>query len=139
VIVRDARNEDAPQIVALLRYLGHPIETHEVVENLARLAQLRETPLVAVDGTDIIGLIGFHSTVTVHRVSAVGRITVLVVSEDAHGRGVGRALVESVEKRLRESGCELIEVTSNNKRGDAHLFYEHLGYEKTSSRFMKRL
>ena len=139
MIVRDARPDDAPQIVTLLRYLGHPIDAQEVVENLARLAQLGETPLVAVDGPDIIGLVGFHSTITVHRVTAVGRITVLVVSEAAHGRGVGRVLVESVEERLRGSGCKLIEVTSNNKRSDAHRFYEHLGYEKTSSRFMKRL
>ena len=139
MIVRDARAGDAPQIVELLRYLGHPIEADQVVENLARLAELRETPLVAVDGAGILGLIGLHVTVTVHRVTGVGRITVLVVREDAHGRGIGRVLVEAVEERLRLAGCALIEVTSNNQRGDAHRFYEHLGYEKTSSRFMKRL
>lgn len=139
MIIRDAEPADAPQIVELLRFLGHPIAIDRVVENLARLAQLRELPLIAEDGTHILGLIGLHIMVTVHRDSAVGRIPVLVVREDAQGRGIGRKLVETVEKRLSDAGCKLIEVTSNNRRLDAHRFYEKLGYEKTSSRFMKRL
>jgi ribosomal protein S18 acetylase RimI-like enzyme len=139
VNVREARIEDVPQIVALLHFLGHPITADRVADNLARLADRDETPLVAADGAEVLGLIGQHIMVTVHRDGAVGRIPVLVVREDAHGRGIGRLLVEAVEGRLREAGCTLIEVTSNNRRVDAHHFYEKLGYEKTSSRFMKKL
>jgi GNAT superfamily N-acetyltransferase len=139
VIIRNARSEDAPQIAGLLRFLDHPMETDRIVANLARLAQLDELPLVAVNGSEILGLIGLHRMVTVHRDSAVGRIPVLVVREDAHGRGIGRALVEAVEQRLRDTGCKLIEVTSNDSRLDAHRFYQRLGYEKTSARFMKSL
>jgi N-acetylglutamate synthase-like GNAT family acetyltransferase len=139
LIVRDASVADVPQIAALLRFLGHPIEESLVIANLERLAALQETPLVAEDHDEVLGLIGLHVMVTVHRDSAVGRIPVLVVREGAQGRGIGRMLVEAVEARLRQAGCKLIEVTSNNSRVDAHLFYERLGYEKTSSRFMKRL
>jgi ribosomal protein S18 acetylase RimI-like enzyme len=128
-----------PQIAALLRFLGHPMEEPLVNANLERLAALRETPLIAEDEGEVLGLIGLHVMVTVHRESAVGRIPVLVVREDAQGRGIGRMLVEAVEARLRQAGCKLIEVTSNNSRVDAHRFYQRLGYEKTSSRFMKKL
>jgi predicted N-acetyltransferase YhbS len=139
MIVREAKAEDAPGIVALLQFLGHPVTEAKALENLKRLSALGELPLIAEKDGQVLGLIGVHLMVTVHRDTPVGRIPVLVVREDLHGRGIGRMLVEAVEERLRQSGCTLIEVTSNNSRVDAHRFYERLGYELTSSRFMKRL
>lgn len=139
MIIREAQPGDAPQIADLLQFLGHPIAEASLLDNLARLGRRGETPLVAASGDEILGLIGVHLMVTIHRETPVGRIPVLVVREEEHGRGIGRMLVEAVEARLREAGCSLIEVTSNNSRNDAHRFYERLGYEKTSSRFMKRL
>lgn len=139
MIIREAKAEDAAEIVALLQFLGHPVTQAKVLENLNRLASLLETPFIAEENGQVLGLIGVHIMVTIHRDTPVGRIPVLVVREDLHGRGIGRMLVEAAEERLRQAGCALIEVTSNNSRVDAHRFYERLGYEITSSRFMKRL
>jgi ribosomal protein S18 acetylase RimI-like enzyme len=48
-------------------------------------------------------------------------------------------LVEAAERLLKKAGCKLVEVTSNDRRAQAHAFYRHLGYERTSLRFMKKL
>ena len=77
--------------------------------------------------------------VTVHRASPVGRIPMLVVAGDERGQNIGRMLVEAVERWCRDRGCALIEVTSNDRRTEAHAFYRHLGYERTSIRFFKKL
>jgi GNAT superfamily N-acetyltransferase len=76
---------------------------------------------------------------TVHRPAPVGRIPVLVVAKDAQGLGIGRMLVDAVEQWCRDKGCQLIEVTSNDRRATAHAFYRHMGYERSSIRFFKKL
>jgi ribosomal protein S18 acetylase RimI-like enzyme len=72
-----------------------------------------------------------------HRPAPVGRISMMVVDEAHRGRGIGAQMVGEAERLLAEKGCGLVEVTSNNRRADAHRFWESNGYEKTSSRFAK--
>lgn len=45
------------------------------------------------------------------------------------GRGVGEALVRHAVERARHHGCGLIQLTTDRSRGDAHRFYERLGFE----------
>ncbi|MES2138018.1 MAG: GNAT family N-acetyltransferase [Pseudomonadota bacterium] len=137
--LRAAKPGDAKAISALLAYLGHPLGEAAVRKNLAALARLKETPIVATLDKKVVGLVGIHTMSTVHRDAPVGRIPVLVVAVEAHGHGIGRMLVEEAERRLKKAGCKMVEVTSNDRRAEAHAFYRHLGYERTSLRFMKKL
>jgi GNAT superfamily N-acetyltransferase len=61
------------------------------------------------------------------------------VAEHAHGRGVGRVLVAHVEERARREGCVQLELSSSDRREDAHAFYRRLGFDDVSRRFVKEL
>jgi ribosomal protein S18 acetylase RimI-like enzyme len=122
----------------ILKSLGTTLEK-DVRKNLTALSKLKETPIVATLDKKVVGLIGIHKMVTIHRDSPVGRIPVLVVAEEAQRHGIGRLLVEEAERVLKKAGCKMVEVTSNDRRTAAHAFYRHLGYERTSIRFMKKL
>ncbi len=137
--IRDAKPSDAPRLVELSDELGPKIDEKTVRANLAALKKAGELPLVATLGNQVVGLIGRHAMVTVHRPAPVGRIPILVVTAEARGQNIGRMLVDAVENWCRDQGCAIIEVTSNDRRADAHAFYRHLGYERTSLRFMKTL
>jgi ribosomal protein S18 acetylase RimI-like enzyme len=139
ITVRDADASDAARLVELIIALGHSIEEADVSRNLETLAQNGVLPLVATDGDQVIGMCGISAMVTVHRPAPVGRVSVMIVDEAYRGRGIGALLMAEAEKRLAERGCKIIEVTSNMRRDRAHHFYEQLGYERTSYRFMIKL
>lgn len=137
--IREAKASDAKVLAKLIKYLGHEIDEKGVRKNLSKLARTGESPLVATLDKQVVGLVGMHRMVAVHRPSPVGRINVLVVAENAQDRGIGRILVNAAEQWCRKAGCKILEVTSNDRRTAAHAFYRHLGYERTSIRFMKKL
>lgn len=137
--IRDAKPSDAKRLAELFRYLGHEIEDKQVRKNLTALKKTGETPLVATLGKKVVGACGVGRRIVIHRTAPLGRITALVVAEEAQGRGIGRMLVEAAEDWMRKRGCKLVEVTSNDRRTAAHAFYRHMGYERTSIRFAKKL
>jgi GNAT superfamily N-acetyltransferase len=137
--LRDVRPADAKQLVELIHDLGHEIDEKAIRKNLAALLKSGETPLVATLGKRVIGLVGINKRIAVHKPAPIGRMSVLVVADDAQDKGIGRMLVEAAEAWFRKQGCTLVEVTSNDRRTAAHAFYRHMGYERTSIRFAKDL
>lgn len=137
IVVRSAQPCDAPRLVELIIALGHSIGEADLLRNLEALSESGLLPLVAIDGDRLIGMCGISTMLTVHRSAPVGRVSVMIVDEAYRGRGIGALLVAEAEKRLTQRGCKIIEVTSNMRRDRAHHFYEQLGYERTSYRFMK--
>jgi len=137
--IRDAKPADAARLAELIHELGHEISEKQLRKNLAALKRSGETPLVATLDKKVVGLCGVGRRVVIHRPAPLGRITALVVAKEAQGHGIGRILVEAAEEWMRRKGCQLVEVTSNDRRAQAHAFYRHLGYERSSIRFFKKL
>lgn len=137
--IREARTADAARLAELICELGHDIDTKQVRKNLAALIKMAESPLVATLAGKIVGLCGIGKRVVISRPAPLGRITSLIVTREAQGQGIGRMLVEAAEAWMRKQGCALVEVTSNDSRAEAHAFYRHLGFERTSIRFAKTL
>ena len=63
----------------------------------------------------------------------------LAVFPSAQGCGIGRQLMERVEALARTHNFSFIRLSSASHRKEAHVFYEHIGYEgnKTQKRFLK--
>ena len=105
----------------------------------AMSAQPGNVYLVAEDSGALIGCLQFT---LIHGLSRKGasraQIEGVRVRADQRGKGIGEALFEAAFARARDLGCSLVQLTTDRARGDAHRFYERLGF--TASHWgMKRV
>jgi GNAT superfamily N-acetyltransferase len=68
-----------------------------------------------------------------------GHLSIIIVSEQGEGRGVGRALLDAVDAWAAEQGYRFItlNVFSGNRR--ARTVYERAGYAEDTVRYLKEL
>lgn len=138
--IREAALEDADAIAELLNELGYPSTGPQVHKRLAVITADRNyNTWVAEQGSEIVGLAGACIGYYYERDGIYGRLLVLVVRSTARRRGVGSALVRTVEEWVRERGGSHVVINSGAHRQDAHRFYERMGYAITGLRFVKAL
>jgi GNAT superfamily N-acetyltransferase len=141
---RPAHTTDAAAANELLHQLGYPQD--DTAATAARIQTWDEDPSSAAyvaeaDGR-LLGLVAVHICPFFERPGSWGRIVALVVSERARGQGVGGQLVTAAESFAAGRGCVRMEVTSADRRANAHEFYRRRGYivqTGRSSRFLRDL
>jgi len=140
VRLRPATSADAGPVAVLVTELGYPSTAADVLDRLDR-AQHSPTSccLVAQAGNETVGLMSAELVPYFPTGSTICRITSLVVSSHHRSRGVGEKLVDAARAFAREHHCSGIEVTSAERRIDAHRFYERLGFSRTAFRFFRAL
>jgi GNAT superfamily N-acetyltransferase len=136
--IRDACPGDAEALVALIRQLGYPTSADAVRERVERLSSSDTDRLVVADG-EIVGLASLHISLSIAYDAPAAKLSAIVVDERHRRGGIGRALVEEMEKEAARRGCRLVFLTTAVRREDAHAFYERIGFEETGRRFSKRL
>ena len=93
--------------------------------------------LVATANSNPIGYISCHGQILMHHCGLVYEIQEMYVLPEYRCKGVGKILLEALEKRISNDNYVLLEVASNMKRIDAHRFYEANGFIKTTYKFKK--
>ena len=140
--IREAVAADTPALASLLAELGYPDDPARVAE---RAEELKRDPasllLVAEADGAVVGVASATAIPLLHEEGRWCRLSALVVAGERRRSGVGRALVQEVESRARDSGCRYLEVTSGERaeRAAAHRFYEALGLAQVSRRYLKEL
>jgi GNAT superfamily N-acetyltransferase len=138
--IRDAKETDAEAVASLLGELGYANESRFALERIKEFGARESSQVLVADKEGIVnGVICFDVQPLFHQEGSIGCIMALCVSAAARGQGIGRALVEHIEEIARTMGCIKIAVASGVRREDAHRFYQDLGYEENTKRFVKQL
>ena len=139
ISLRNATASDSHAIKELIDQLDYAVTVAEVEARLRLIEDAGQSVLIAEIDGQVVGCLSTSVMNVLHRPAAVGRISMMVVDEQHRGQGIGAEMVREAERMLAAKGCGLVEVTSNNRRTDAHRFWESNGYERTSSRFAKQV
>jgi GNAT superfamily N-acetyltransferase len=136
VEVRDATDADLPGILRVLAESGidggKSFDTAEAREHLARIRQWPNFRLLraAIEGE----VVGTYSLVIMDKLgkrgTPAGVVEDVAVLPGRQGQGIGRAMMDHAIAECRKAGCYKLALSSNVKRGEAHRFYESLGFER---------
>jgi GNAT superfamily N-acetyltransferase len=137
--IREAVGADAQALLPLLEQLGYRAEERALQTRLrCLLADPSVAVLVAESNGRVVGLASMHVMPLIER-GPIARLSAIIVAASERRAGIGRALVERVEAEARARGCERLELTTAERRADAHAFYRTLGFQPASQRFIKSL
>ncbi|MFE9920666.1 GNAT family N-acetyltransferase [Streptomyces sp. NPDC005774] len=134
--IRVAAARDVPAIVGMLTDdpLGAQRESpDDLGPYLAALERLSADPnqhlVVAVHKDRVVGTLQLTIVPGLSRRGSTRSIIEGVrIHADERGSGLGTRLIEWAIGESRRQGCQLVQLTSDNTRTDAHQFYERLGF-----------
>jgi GNAT superfamily N-acetyltransferase len=145
--IRPAVTDDIPAIVGMLADdpLGAQRESpDDLAPYLAALERLSSDPnqhlVVAVREDRVIGTLQLTVIPGLSRRGSTRSIIEAVrIHADERGSGLGTQLIEWAIEESRRQNCQLVQLTSDKSRTDAHRFYERLGFTASHMGFKIQL
>ncbi|MET9576172.1 GNAT family N-acetyltransferase [Streptomyces massasporeus] len=145
--IRAAVDDDVPAIVEMLADdpLGAQRESpDDLAPYLSALERLSADPnqrlVVAVREGRVVGTLQLTIIPGLSRRGATRSIVEGVrIHADERGSGLGTELIEWAIEESRGQGCQLVQLTSDKTRADAHRFYERLGFTASHTGFKLQL
>ncbi|HZF89815.1 GNAT family N-acetyltransferase [Streptomyces sp.] len=145
--IRAAVADDVPAIVAMLADdpLGAQRESPDDLRPyLAALQRLTDDPnqhlVVAAREGRVVGTLQLTIIPGLSRRGTVRSIIEAVrIHAEERGSGLGTQLIEWAIETSRSEGCQLVQLTSDKSRVDAHRFYERLGFTASHVGFKLQL
>lgn len=136
---RAAQLTDLPAIIGLLadddlgrrrEQGGLPVDARYVAAFNAIEADTNQLLVVALESGDtVVGTLqlSFIPGIARHG-SWRGQIEAVRVAAPFRSQGLGRQMFEWAIVECKRRGCSLVQLTTDKSRGDAHRFYESLGF-----------
>lgn len=143
---RKAEEADLPAVVAMLaddalgrtrEVVSDPVDRRYVEAFAAIKADPNQYLAVATDEAgEVVGCLQISFLPGLSRLGLWrGQIESVRVAASQRGKGVGREMIRWAIDECRKRGCGAVQLTSDNRREDAHRFYESLGFEKSHAGF----
>jgi GNAT superfamily N-acetyltransferase len=139
-IIRQATDGDVPALALLMNELGYPTTVAEM-QNRYNLLQSHPdyATWVAVCNNQVAGMIGLLRNIYYEKNGAYIRVGALVVNKEFRKMGLGKALLQKATDWAIELGAGQVILNSGNReeRKEAHIFYQHQGFEPKTTGFVK--
>jgi GNAT superfamily N-acetyltransferase len=111
----------------------------QALERGRLLAEPGAEAFVATSAGEPCGLVSVHPDADYFTGHTRAYVDILVVAEEAEGRGVGRALMNHIERWAREHACREVVLDVFASNDHAIQFYDRRGYRPDHIRMAKPL
>lgn len=141
--IRPASWNDRAAIAALVEGMGGHDGATALGSWTSALGAALQSPdsrvLVAERGRGVIGVAHLEARPSLVNGGREGWLGALAVAAPERGSGVGRALVDAIDREAVLLGCEAIALESTHWRNDAHRVYRTIGFvEQPPARRFRR-
>jgi len=145
-IVRVATEDDVTHILELYRQLVITTSQAELRRSPSLddcqqvFAEIGTFPghelLVAEDEGKVVGTVVLLIVPNLsHSALPWALVENLVIDQEHQGRGIGRLLMSYAIAQAKEAGCFKIQLSSDERRQEAHHFYRSLGFQASAYGF----
>jgi len=131
--LRYASLKDVPAIVQLLEELGYKSEDKLIYDRILKIKERNGQVIVAIsESQEVLGCV--HVFIDLRLAEGeIGEVVSLVVRNDERGQGIGKKLLDKAQNWIFRKGCYNVRVRANAVREQAHLFYQHQGFQEIKS------
>lgn len=139
--IRLAKLSDYEQIMKLyILFVGDDRYSKENSDSFEKVLKNRKSYIyVAVDKNRIIGFATLSTRFVVRYPKPIAELDELFVLEDYRKHGIGKKLIDAIEKKTKDLDCKGIFIQSGKDHKIGHQFYKKLGYIQRGFYFTKDL
>ena len=133
---------DLDDVHALTSQLGYPIPLHQFQQHWQCIHQHAGYLTLVIElNQRVVGYAGLIEQYTWEFTDGYFRIQAFVIDSAYRGQGLGKQLIQAIERLAQQRGLKRLFVNSGNRaeRYPAHAFYHSLGFEPYSLGFSKYL
>jgi len=131
MIIRDAHENDAHQLIELLTQLNYNMDLITMKARIEAFQKDHQELMVIEENKKIIAVIAFGCYELFRLPGCCCHIDALVVHHAHRNKGLGKKLIAIAEQYATKQGAHTIELISANYRKETgtHAFYDALGYK----------
>lgn len=140
--LREAKIDDAIDIQRLnTAEMGYDYPIEKTRQQLMELLQHEDDKIFVAEVDGVVAGYVHANNYELLYAPPMKNVMGIAVSSDYRRKGIGKALLERVERWAKETGAAGIRLVSGGSRIDAHSFYNSLGYGegKPQLNFKKQL
>lgn len=134
LIIEEAKESDIPSLIELYAQLdgGDKLTIKEAIKIIENIKKYPHFSLYVARLNDrVVGAFELLIMDNVaHKGAQSGIVEDVIVDSSMRSKGIGRAMMKSAMEICRKNNCYKLVLSSDMKRGEAHEFYESLGFEK---------
>lgn len=138
-IITVAEERDFEGIYQLVCQLEKTVFDQEAMYEVFQHAILNHSIFISKDNDRITGYLVLSITYQMHHCGKVAEVVELCVDNDFQNRKIGTDLLNHAMTYAKLQGCVNMDITTNQKRKDAHRFYRRNGLNNTHYKFTKQL